>query len=735
MEVPPTSSANRTVVPHTLCRWCRRFVLNLQSDLDDATENGQRFYSHFDDIRKLIQGAQEFQCHLCSILLVNLEERNESTGVDAIIEKTKTTNLIPSNRVLITYLQETPKYSKHPWKAFNICVGTTKADGSEPLEIAALAHLMHNLEGELEYETPKPQSKFLDIARTRLSAWTHSYEHMQLVKAWLAACITRHESCRPRPGLRKPTRLLEISGDGDMIKLVPGAASPRANYAALSYCWGQVPQLMLLRSNYSNFESGLPVSSLTMVAQDAIIVCRALAIRYLWIDAMCIVQGEDGDFKQEAARMEDVYAGSLVTLVAAAARDTTEHFLKERNPLPWMDCPLYFGDSHCYRTYVEGRVFCEYGKNIPGFFALDARGWCFQERLLSPRSLYFGSNGLHWECRGGLGCEYYPKVAAKHGALDDGLHAQNALKNTYVAINELDSDLTDPMVSFRFRELWGVVLERYFDTNLSFEKDRLVAMVGLARSLEHKFEIQASYGLWLAFLLDELLWSVDTVSNDTTRNLDIAPSWSWVNLRDCKIFCSNTLHKGEIGEEHRLVDSMSADVVEPPKATDFTASMTGDFSKRQKQDDLSDVVRLRGRLRRCVKRCTKAKRSGASVIFLDPFEYPEEKTRNAAVCRLDQATQHDQNLYCFLVRREYRTDIERTSTSHENSHVDTIWDHGLVLTRTDEGTYGYRRVGFFTDEPDARELQHVYASGGRGDDLMYLFPGLREDSKVEIAII
>ncbi|KAK4501490.1 hypothetical protein PRZ48_007299 [Zasmidium cellare] len=734
MDVPSTSSTDETVIPHQLCQWCTRFATNLSSRLrDEATADAQRFFSHYDDIRDLIQGSQS-QCHLCSILFVNLEERNKSTGLDAIIEKTKISNLIASDRVLITYLQETPEHSRHPWRAFNLCVGTTKADGSEPLEIAALAYLMHHLEGEIEDISLQEQTTFRDLFQLTLSTWTCSGLYMQLIKVWLSRCKARHDSCQSRPDLRRPTRLLKISRDGKAVRLVPGANESDAPFAALSYCWGKVPQLMLVRSNYHDFESGLAVSSLTKVAQDAITVCSALSIQYLWIDAMCIIQGVDGDFQQEAARMEDVYAGSLVTIVAAAASDTTEHFLKRRNPLPWRDCRLHLGDSRHYRSYVEGRVFCQFGDNTPGSFALDARGWCFQERLLSPRSIYFGPNGVHWECRGGLACEYYPKIAAQHGAVDIGLDAQIALKSTYVAINELGSDLGDPAVSYRFRELWGIVLERYFDTNLSFEKDRLVAMVGLARSLQYKFDIQASYGLWLAFFLDELLWSMDTSSNEMTRNLDIAPSWSWVNLRDGKIFCSNTLHHGEVGEEHRLVDSTSAEIVRLPTATDFTASLIQGFSQKHKLDDPSGVVRLKGRLLRCKKRCTKSKYSGATVTFLDPMEQPEDKIKNVAMLRQDQAALDDEDLYCFLVRREYRADNEHEWTDEENVQIDTIWDHGLVLTRTDDEPDAFRRVGFFTESPPAQELKQIRAAGGRGDDAMYLFPG-EASQGVEISIV
>ena len=271
---------------------------------------------------------------------------------------------------------------------------------------------------------------------------------MQLVEGWITTCRSTHVSCRARVGLQIPTRLLDIGDDSSkMVKMVPGATARDAHYAAWGYCWGQKPQFLLLRSNYKELENGIPFNSLFNVAQDAITVCRALSIQYLWMDSMCIIQGPDGEFLQEAARMEDVYAGSLITIVAAGSRDQTQHFLRHRNPLQWMECQLRIDGTYSYRTYVEGLTFCDYLNNTPGSFAIDTQGCCFQERLLAPRSVYFGENGLHWECRTGLACEYFPEIGAQHDPTSVEIVRYSALKSTYATMNELAPDFTSPFVS------------------------------------------------------------------------------------------------------------------------------------------------------------------------------------------------------------------------------------------------------------------------------------------------
>jgi hypothetical protein len=146
------------------------------------------------------------------------------------------------------------------------------------------------------------------------------------------------------------------------------------------------------------------------VSRDAIAVCRKLSIPFLWADALCIIQGEDGDFLTEAPRMQDVYAGSMLTIVAADSKVSTEAFLVDRNPLRWLECTFKGSNESLAgkRFEVYPPDFC-IQNNTPGVYHIDLRAWYFQERLMSPRSLFFGQKGIHWECRQGLACEFHKK--------------------------------------------------------------------------------------------------------------------------------------------------------------------------------------------------------------------------------------------------------------------------------------------------------------------------------------
>lgn len=65
------------------------------------------------------------------------------------------------------------------------------------------------------------------------------------------------------------------------------------------------------------------MGELAKTIQDAITITRQFGIRYLWVDALCILQGKDAtarkDWQRECGKMADVYSGALLTIAAANA--------------------------------------------------------------------------------------------------------------------------------------------------------------------------------------------------------------------------------------------------------------------------------------------------------------------------------------------------------------------------------------------------------------------------------
>ncbi|KAJ3453667.1 hypothetical protein MRS44_017914 [Fusarium solani] len=80
--------------------------------------------------------------------------------------------------------------------------------------------------------------------------------------------------------------------------------------------------------NYQDRLQGFSYDELPRTFQDAIRVTRLLGKQYLWIDALCIIQGPDGDWNSEARTMEDVFACAYCTIAASSARGWGDGFLK-----------------------------------------------------------------------------------------------------------------------------------------------------------------------------------------------------------------------------------------------------------------------------------------------------------------------------------------------------------------------------------------------------------------------
>ncbi|PWY88164.1 hypothetical protein BO70DRAFT_393887 [Aspergillus heteromorphus CBS 117.55] len=137
--------------------------------------------------------------------------------------------------------------------------------------------------------------------------------------AWLQKqlhhCLSNHEECKKG-----------IAGeDCDVIHLVE-SGGPQAVYNALSYCWGP-PDQRLLRTTDNNLQQHkeeIAMESLAKTYRHAIEVTRRLGIRYMWIDALCIIQGNGSDWEHECELMGQYYQYSerAHPVIAASGADS-----------------------------------------------------------------------------------------------------------------------------------------------------------------------------------------------------------------------------------------------------------------------------------------------------------------------------------------------------------------------------------------------------------------------------
>jgi len=93
----------------------------------------------------------------------------------------------------------------------------------------------------------------------------------------------------------------------------------------------------------TNLQSRLTAESfapLPPLFLDTITLTARLGISYVWIDALCIVQGGDGEWAVEAGRMADYYQNSLFTIACTSANIQTGLFRNTVDPNPDPGPPL-----------------------------------------------------------------------------------------------------------------------------------------------------------------------------------------------------------------------------------------------------------------------------------------------------------------------------------------------------------------------------------------------------------
>ncbi|CAI9630879.1 unnamed protein product [Alternaria burnsii] len=680
--------------PYWLCQYCEKVTKQLTAVIKKGVEHHFQV-EHYPNLQALIDGILERRCHLCAVFIGD-EYPNET---DRPLLMDVSISVIWSETLDWEQCSETS-----PLETAYISLGFDKHDRtSERVSVVALNYYKQGIRKK-------------NVPPQLLSAFTGSDQSFALIKRWLRTCYTEHCGCCSSSMQFVPTRLLDLgTRDTDDIRLVAGSDIGHVTYAALSYCWGSVPQLVLTSENQTEFKKRVPFESLSRVAQDAATVCRGMSVRYLWIDAMCIMQGPEGDFHQEAGRMEEVYASALFTICAGASADTTEPFLVNRDPLRWTQCHLLEDGSKESWGYIYAD-YCEFSADVPGHFDLDWRGWCFQELFLSPRSMYFGPRGVHWICRKGTVCDRYQDFEGFRG--DEGHDGENweTPKQLYERVVSLGVDISEPETNLAFRMVWRTIREKYSLKELRYQSDKLLALAGVASVIQRKFNARASFGLWLEDFHEELLWAnfAFGVSGIPGTRLGIAPSWSWANLGNCKISSSVGYVKSTWD---RVLNSVSATIVSLPVVTGFAIPL---------QDSgygCNTSIRLSGRLTACVPQFEFVPGHGLRGR-LDPKGYPSRPPHKDF--NYYQDTDLEENdLYCFLMKREMSVKLDLETG--EDLDKGRIVDKCLVLTPVPGSDNLFRRIGTYFEHLDWDQND-----GGAPSFHPYMFHGEQEEQEIEI---
>ncbi len=132
------------------------------------------------------------------------------------------------------------------------------------------------------------------------------------VREWLNECMKSHteslstDGQTPMPHFPLPTRVIDVgTGSEPVAKLFQPVSIMHEKYITLSYCWGRQRFLTTLLLNIQAHFQGLEESRLPQTFIDAFKITRQLGFRYIWIDALCIIQDSLEDKIVEIGAMEN----------------------------------------------------------------------------------------------------------------------------------------------------------------------------------------------------------------------------------------------------------------------------------------------------------------------------------------------------------------------------------------------------------------------------------------------
>lgn len=460
----------------------------------------------------------------------------------------------------------------------------------------------------------------------------------------LNSCMKSHDQCGDQSTKPKlPTRVLDIGDDNDYVKVYESSYRERAQYMCLSHCWGRSQPVRTMKKNYQEYKQQIPFSSLCKTFQDAVIFTRRLNIRYLWIDSLCIIQDNPEDWRRESSRMGLIFQNSFLTLAAAKSSDSSGGCFY--NASPWsLGCKLDENSFHeGIPLYVRQRL-PERGlvseAAWSNHFPLLNRAWVYQERILSPRLLYFGEE-LVWECATNMTCEcgrldaYKSTIKMKHGKV--------------ISAGSIEA------VASRWREMVG----EYSGMKLTYESDRLPALSGLAKQIQNFRTGRYIAGLWEDSLTTDLLWHSQTPASNRLK-VWRAPTWSWASIEP---------HNGvRYGIELNIFPAKSCCTILDASARYFSSDPTGKvLSGHLRVSGLVTSVILNDDFSRILKAVENSKE-----LFL--WDYTLENNS-------DRRADSRQVLYCLKVA------------------TCNIYTYSLVLRCLDEKSRAFERVGLLR-QPD-----------------------------------
>ncbi|KAM5352903.1 hypothetical protein ACJ41O_005625 [Fusarium nematophilum] len=338
-------------------------------------------------------------------------------------------------------------------------------------------------------------------------------ECFQFIKETVEKCMTQHNCERARRLPLLPDRVIWIEANVPSRIQLLEPNKVRAPYIALSYCWGPTgPDTFLTNASTLNTrKAGMRYEDLPPLFRDVVDCARILKIQYIWIDRLCIIQGDPKDFSIQAPKMGEIYGRAALTIAAASANSEKERIFSERDS-KWQSrvVNLAMGTIGSVKLLARRRT-PPVGQEQNGgnYGRVSTRAWIWQERLLSKRTIFFTPSALKFECRCHSVWEGYKKGLT-------GKSWSSRLDNT--------THLS-----------WTMLVEDFMQRDITRTSDRLPAIESVMKRIQKSRGWTPLWGLWTDSLVEGLGWTTSRPERDGDIDARMntghyAPSWSWASV-------------------------------------------------------------------------------------------------------------------------------------------------------------------------------------------------------------
>ena len=379
-----------------------------------------------------------------------------------------------------------------------------------------------------------------------------NYASLECIRKWLRRCEHGHVACRVSREhstiKQHPARLVDVI-DGCIDQDVHWPA----RYFALSYVWGTIDNkdtAKYFAGDRRGARIFLSVDQLPRVIQDAIKLTRDVGERYLWVDALCINQIDLAEKAAEIAKMNHVYSGATLTIVALGSThaNTGLHGVSAYSPPRRTEVETIAGIR---LTTVLPRV-----QEILSWPSCrwTNRAWTMQEHLLSDRMLMMGPRQAYFVCRQTMYSE--DRYESETTMFPNNLQRRRA---------------TDGLGLWND---WTSHVEEYTARAITMPDDRYQAIRGYLNEIEAMWNTKFIYGLPVKHLPQALYWLQGLASNRCApvicTRIDPYPSWCWTGW-------TGQVHYPSLGAFHCFVSGCT--IVHSGQRRSFNVDSYGSTSE------------------------------------------------------------------------------------------------------------------------------------------------------------